>query len=226
MERYSRHIELIGEHKFGILRNASVMVAGAGGLGCTVLSLLARMGVGTIHFFEFADIDLPDLNRQILYDAGDIGKLKSVMALEKLQKINPDIEIIAHCEKITPNTIIPKVDLVFDCLDNFTSRYVLDDLVFPKGIPMVHAGVGHYFGQLTVIIPGKTECLRRTIAVDATKFDANSLKTIYPPVVTVMASLQVSEAVKYLTGDFEHLIYGKILIIDLLSNTFEIVELE
>lgn len=202
------------------------MVAGAGGLGCTALTLLARMGVGTIHFFEYAEIDAPDLNRQMLYDLGEIGEMKSEVALKKLKKINPDIEIIAHGEMITPATVIPKVDLVFDCLDNFTSRYVLDDLIFPKGIPMVHAGVGHYFGQLTVIIPGKTECLRKTIAVDAAKFDANAVKMIYPPVVTVMASLQVSEGFKFLVGDYEHLLFGKILIIDLLANTFEIIEIK
>lgn len=226
MKRYSRHIDLLGEPKFGILRNASVMVAGAGGLGCTVLTLLARMGVGTIHFFEFAEIDLPDLNRQILYDSDDLGARKSKIALDNLKKMNPSVEIIAHDEKITEKTVIPKVDLVFDCLDNFTSRYILDDLIFPKGIAMVHAGVGHYFGQLTVIIPGKTDCLRRIISVDATKFDANIEKMIYPPVVTIMASLQVSEGIKYLTGDFDHLFFGKMLIIDLWSNTFEVIEIK
>jgi molybdopterin-synthase adenylyltransferase len=226
MERYSRHIELFGEQKFGIIRNSSVMVAGVGGLGCTVLNLLVRLGVGTIHFFEFAEIDPPDLNRQILYDSDDIGALKSKIALKNLKKINPSVEIIAHEEKITKKTVIPKVDLVFDCLDNFTSRYILDDLIFPKGIPMVHAGVGHYFGQLTVIIPGKTDCLRQTISVNEAKFDAKTDKSIYPPVVTIIASLQVSEGIKYLNGDFDHLLFGKIMMIDLFSNTFEVIQIK
>jgi molybdopterin-synthase adenylyltransferase len=226
MEMYSRHLELMGDQNFAKLTNASVMVAGAGGLGCTVLTLLVRMGFGTIHFYDFAEIDPPDLNRQILYDSQNIGQMKSEVALEKLKKINSSVEIIAHREKITQKTVIPNVDLVFDCLDNFTSRYVLDDLIFPKGITMVHAGVSRYFGQLTVIIPGKTDCLRRTIPVDAERFDAEIDKMIFPPVVTTMASLQVSEGIKYLTGDFEHLLYGKILMIDLLSNTFEVIEIK
>lgn len=225
MEIYSRHFELLGEIKFAKISKASVMVAGAGGLGCTVLNLLARLGIGTIHFYEFAEIDSPDLNRQILYNSENIGNPKCKIALENLKKINPSVNIIAHCEKITKKTEIPKVDLVFDCLDNFTSRYILDDLIFPKGIPMVHAGVSMYFGQLTVIIPGKTECFRKTISVDAAKFDKKINKEIFPPVVTTIASLQVSEGIKYLTEDFNNLLYGKILIIDLLSNSFDTIKI-
>lgn len=222
---YARHMNLLGEMKFNKISKASVMVAGAGGLGSTVLTLLVRLGIGTIHFFEFTEIDLPDLNRQLLYNSENIGAGKCGIALENLKKINPNIEIIAHCEKITENTEIPKVDLVFDCLDNFTSRYILDDLIFSKGIPMIHAGVSAYFGQLTVIIPGKTECLRKTIPLDAGKFDKKIDKEIFPPVVTTVASLQVSEGVRYLTGDFKNLLFGKILIIDLLSNSFDIIQL-
>ncbi|MFO7829458.1 MAG: HesA/MoeB/ThiF family protein [Bacteroidales bacterium] len=225
MDMYSRHMNLLGKMKFTKISKASVMVAGVGGLGSTVLNLLVRLGVGTIHFFEFAEIDLPDLNRQILFNTENIGAAKCKIALENLKKINPNIKIIAHCEKITKKTEIPTVDLVFDCLDNFSSRYILDDLIFSKGISMVHAGVSTYFGQLTVIIPGKTECLRKTIPLDAEKFDKTIDKEIFPPVVTTMASLQVSEGIKYLTNDFDNLLFGKILIIDLLSNSFDIIPL-
>jgi molybdopterin/thiamine biosynthesis adenylyltransferase len=225
MDIYSRHLDLIGEIKFAKIRNASVMVAGAGGLGCTVLDLLVRLGVGTIHFFEYAEIDLPDINRQILYDTSDVGSSKCTIAFEKLKRINPNINIIPHCEKINEKTLIPEVDLVFDCLDNFTSRYILDDLIFPMGIPMIHAGVSTYFGQLTVIIPGKTECLRKTISLDTIEFDKKISKEIFPPIVTCIASLQVSEGIKYLTGDFQNLFYKKILVVDLLSNSFDTIKL-
>jgi len=225
MEIYSRHIDLLGETEFAKICKASVMVAGAGGLGSMVLNLLVRLGIGTIHFFEFSEIDSPDLNRQILYNSENIGDKKCKIAFENLKKINPKIDIIAHCEKITEKTEIPDVDLVFDCLDNFTSRYILDDLIFPKAIPMIHAGVSAYFGQLTVIIPGKTECFRKTISVDAALFDKKIDKEIFPPVVTCVASLQVSEGVKYLTGDFNNLLCGKILAVDLLSNTFDIIQI-
>ncbi|MBE9467263.1 MAG: HesA/MoeB/ThiF family protein [Bacteroidetes bacterium] len=211
--------------KFEKIKKASVMVAGAGGLGCGVLDLLARLGVGTIHFFEFDEINPSDLNRQVLYNSEDIGASKCETALNKLKKINPNVNIFAHCEKINEKTEIPKVDLVFDCLDNFTSRYILDDLIFPKKIPMVHAGVSTYFGQLTVIIPGKTECFRKTISLNATQFDKKISKKIFPPLVTTMASLQVSEGVKYLTGDFKNLLYKKILVVDLLSNSFDVIKL-
>jgi len=225
MNIYSRHINLLGKAEFAKISKASVLVAGSGGLGSTVLNLLVRMGIGTIHFFEYDEINSSNLNRQILYNSENIGADKCKIALENLRKINPNINIIAHCEKITEKTKIPKVDLVFDCLDNFTSRYILDDLIFPKGIPMIHAGVSTYFGQLTVIIPGKTKSLRKTIPLDAKKFDEKIDTNIFPPVVTIMASLQVSEGVKYLRNDFNNLLFRKILIIDLLSNSFDIIQL-
>lgn len=225
MEIYSRHKDLIGELEFAKLSKAAVMVAGVGGLGTTVLNLLVRLGIGTIHFFEFTEIDPPDLNRQVLYNTEDIGAAKCETALAHLKKINPNINIVAHCEKIDEKTEIPKVDLVFDCLDNFTSRYILDDLIYPKGIPMIHAGVSTYFGQLTVIIPNKTECFRNVISVDEAQFDKGIDKNIYPSVVTVMASLQVSEGIKYLTDDFENLLYKKILVVDLYSNSFDVINI-
>ncbi len=225
MEIYARHKHLLGESSFEKIENASVVVAGVGGLGTMVLNLLVRLGIGTIHFYDFAEIDPPDLNRQILYNSEDIGAPKTDAALKALKLINPNIQIIAHQEKITKNTKIPKVDLVFDCLDSFTSRYILDDLIYPNGIPLVHAGVSTYFGQLTVIIPGKTACFRDTISVDEFLFDQKIDKNIFPPIVTTMASLQVSEGIKYLSNDFDNLNYNKILVVDLLSNSFDTIEL-
>lgn len=225
MNRYSRHQNLFGEKGFEALNKASVLVAGAGGLGCSVLNLLVRLGIGTVHFYEFDEISLSDLNRQILYNTDDIGLAKCETAYENLQKINPDIHIIPHCERISKNTQIPEVDLVFDCLDNFTSRYILDDLIFPMGIPMIHAGASSYFGQLTVIHPEKTKCLRQTITVDATNFDKNIDKQVFPPLVQTMASLQVSQGVKYLTGDFKHLYLKEILVVDFMSNSFDVIKL-
>jgi molybdopterin-synthase adenylyltransferase len=225
MDRYSRHSELLSETEFVKIRNSAVMVAGAGGLGCNVLNLLARIGVGTIHFFEYSRIDAPDLNRQIFYHHEDLGKLKCETAGEYLQKINPEIEIIAHCEKIDENTQIPKVDLVFDCLDNFTTRYQLDNLLQKEKIPMIHAGVSTYFGQITTIIPGETKSLQKSIPVDTSQLDSKLDKRILPQVVTIVASLQVNEGSNYLCGKRDKLLTNKILSVDLFHYRFDIIEL-
>lgn len=226
MEMYSRHRKLLGQAKFDKVQKSTVMVAGAGGLGCTVLNQLARIGVGTIHFFEFAEIDLPDINRQILYTSQDIGRSKCATATARLKEINPNIQIIGHEEKITSTTIIPpNIDLVFDCLDSFTSRYILDDKLYPNKIPMIHAGVSQYFGQLTTIVPSMTKSLRETISVDAEKFDPIIKKEIISSTAICVASIQVSEGIKYLVGDRENLLTNKILSVDLQSNSFDIIQL-
>lgn len=225
MDRYNRHSQLLGDKDFTKIRNSKVMVAGAGGLGSTVLNLLSRIGVGTIHFFEYGQIDAPDLNRQLLYHPEDIGQLKCEKAEKYLQRINPQTRIIAHCEKIEQNTRIPEVDLTFDCLDNFTSRYHLDDLLQMKKIPFVHAGVSTYFGQITTIIPGKTKSLRESIPVDVDKVDNQLDKRILPQVVSTVASMQVNEGINYLIGKNDRLLAGKILSINLLDYRFDIIDL-
>lgn len=222
---YRRHSDIIGKKAFARIQKTSVMVAGAGGLGASVLNLLVRYGFGKIYFFDYATIDLPDLNRQILYDRNDIGKLKTEVASEKLKRINPQIDIIACDEKISEATSIPDVELVFDCLDNFTSRYILDKLVFPKTIPLVHAGVSLYYGQITVICAGRTKSLRDSIPVDAQKYDKSIDKQVHPALVTTIASLQVMEAVKFFRHDFDNMLFNKILAVDLLSNSFDLIEI-
>jgi molybdopterin-synthase adenylyltransferase len=223
MERYIRHAELLGEEMFDKITNSVVLVAGAGGLGCTVLDLLARTGIGTIHFYEYATIDAPDLNRQILYTPGHLGQQKCNVATSRLEEINPNIRIVSHFEKITSDTQIPNVDLVFDCLDNFTGRYILSDLTYHRKIALVHAGVSRYFGQITTIVPGKTPSLKTLFPLDPEAFDAKAVKEIMPHVVTSLASLQVAQGISYLSGDYDALLLGKMLSVDLATFSFDIV---
>ena len=200
------------------------MVVGAGGLGCTVLPLIARLGVGTIHIYDNAVVDLPDLNRQLLYDEGDIGLHKANCAAQKLRCINSSINVIAHTERVNESTLLPEVDLIFDCLDNFQTRFNLDLLVKAKNIPMIHGGVNKYFAQVTSIVPGQSKTLAELFPVDANSIDKQTAKDIFPPVVTITASIQVSEGVKYLTGQHSDMLINRVLMIDTLTNSFEIVD--
>lgn len=225
MERYDRHHKLIGEKEFEKIQAARVAVVGSGGLGSTVLQLLTRIGFGEIHHWDYAILDAPDLNRQILYDTEDLGKTKILAAKEKLKKINPDIKIFSYNEKLEETSKIPEVDLVIDCLDNFKSRLVLDKLFFDRGVAIIHAGVFRYIGQITAFVPGKTLNYAQTFGIERDPKEV-TIKEVFPPIVTTLASLQVNEATKFITGRFDKMLINKLLVVDLFNNSFDTIELE
>ncbi|AEH51793.1 HesA/MoeB/ThiF family protein [Pseudothermotoga thermarum] len=214
---FERHIKLF--ENFEKIRNASVFVAGAGGLGSTVLTLLVRIGVGTVYFADCAVIDEPDLNRQILYTYLDIGKPKTFVAKQKLEEMSPYTKIHSINAKLDENFQLPDVDLVIDCLDSFQGKFLLDKLCHKYGKPLVHAGVEGFQGQVTVIIPGKTFSLR---ALFHGAKDENRTRQVFPSTVLVAASLEVCEAVKLICQE-KDLLTNKILFFNLKSNSFEVV---
>jgi len=225
MERYNRHLNLVGEANFKKIRQAVVLVAGAGGLGSHVLQLLTRFGFGTIHIFDPGILDIPDLNRQIIYDQNDLGTFKVESAAAKLKEINSDVNIIPHKLLLENNSSVPKVDVVIDCLDNFQGRLVLENLFFKKGVPVVHGGASQFYGQVTTLIPGETPSLSDILGKDFMETADATPKDIFPPTVMNVASVQVSEAIKLVCDMKEKLLAKKLLTIDLLTNSFEIIEL-
>ncbi|WGS64292.1 HesA/MoeB/ThiF family protein [Marinitoga aeolica] len=221
MDRYSRHMKLY--KNFDKIRNAKIMVAGAGGLGSNVLMHLSRLGIGEIHIFDNGILDMPDLNRQILYDHEDLGKKKVFVAKEKLNEINPEVKIHIFAEKIQEKTVLPDVDIAIDCFDNFESRKILDRKVHEKNIPLIHGGVERFFGQVTDIIPGKTKTLSEILG-DVK--DTDEIKYVTPYAVSIIASIQVSEAMKLLCGDYDNALINKLLVVDLYFNTFDIIQIK
>lgn len=224
MQIYQRHIPLYSKDEFRKIQNTTVAVLGCGGLGSTVLQLLCRMGVGTIHFWDPAVLDEPDLNRQMLYNQTHLGRKKAEIAKEVLHEINPTIQLYAYTSAIGVDSKIPRVDLAFDCLDTFSARLNLDQLFFSKDIPVIHASVFEDMGQLTSFVPGKTENYRNTFGIDSDSKEMQS-KTVFPPIVTTMASLQVNEAIKYITGKQEQMLLNKLLVIHLGKNQFDLIPL-
>ncbi len=225
MERYNRHLNLIGEANFKKIRKATALVAGAGGLGSHVLQLLTRFGFGSIHIFDPGILDIPDLNRQIIYDQNDLDTSKVETAGTKLKKINPDVNIISHKQLLENESSVPEVDIVIDCLDNFQGRLVLENLFFNKGIPIVHGGASQFYGQVTTLIPGETMPLSEFLGKEFMETADATPKDIFPPTVMNVASVQVSEAIKLVCGMKEKLLAKKLLTIDLLNNSFDIIEL-
>jgi molybdopterin/thiamine biosynthesis adenylyltransferase len=199
IERYKRQMMLFGEDGQERLKKAHIFIAGAGGLGSPVSIYLAVAGVGTITIVDMDVVDGTNLNRQILHYEQDIGRKKTASAEEKLQELNPDIIINAIDMKIDASnakTLVGNADGIVDAMDNYPTRYQLNDVAIAKKIPFFHGGIRGFYGQATTIIPGKTPCL----------------KCIFPkappreefPVVGVTAgiigTIQSNEVIKYLTG--------------------------
>jgi len=223
MEQYDRHIHLFSEAQFTRIRGTRVLVAGAGGLGSTVLQLLTRYGFGEIHLYDDGLLDPPDLNRQLLYTTRDLGVPKAEAAHALLGTINPDVTVVAHAERLTTESDPPEIDLVIDCLDNFTGRRLLDELFFTRGIPIIHGGATAFCGQVTTLVPERTGSLTDIYGRPNMEDDPASPKDIYPPVVTAVASLQVSEAVKLICGLYDQLLLNRIQVVDLLTNAFDVI---
>ncbi|GAB4312872.1 HesA/MoeB/ThiF family protein [Pseudothermotoga elfii] len=217
---FQRHSELLKDCMQKLFKS-TVFVAGAGGLGCTVLSLIVRIGVKNIYLIDHGIVDEPDLNRQILYDRNDLGKSKVKVAGEKLKMINPECNLITIDKTLDEKFILPAVDIVIDCLEGFRSKLILDDLCQRKSIPLVHAGVGKFSGQVMTLMynggPTLKELYRGAVEEDKER-------QIFPPAVVLTAALQVSEMTKIICNKGD-ILNGKILQINLLQNHFDFLNL-
>ncbi|MFW6213508.1 MAG: HesA/MoeB/ThiF family protein, partial [Spirochaetota bacterium] len=167
------------------------------------------------HIYDPGVLDTPDLNRQTLYAANDIGKEKALRAAELLRAIGPELSVTAHVERAGAKTDFSYADIVVDCLDTFSARFLIDEATYEAGVPFVHAGVYKYFGQVTSVQQGRTRPLRELFAQSAAAMDAEPAKPMYPPAVTTVAAFEASECVRVLLGEDEKTLFGRLLSIDL-----------
>ena len=150
---------MIGEEGQERLKAASVLVAGAGGLGTVISLYLAAAGVGLLRIVDCDVVDTSNLNRQILHWSGDVGRRKTDSAGEKLASLNPLIVLERISDRIAEENageMARGCDLIVDAMDNFPTRYLLNRTAVEKGIPFIHGAVRGLFGQATMVIPGKT----------------------------------------------------------------------
>lgn len=163
-ERYARQVLHWGNIKQQRIGAAVVLIAGVGGLGATVSQLLVRAGVGKIYLVDDGVVDWPDLNRQLLYAEEDIGSSKLMLASDRLSRINSSTEIVPLPGRIEVNFQVPAdTTVVADCLDNYTSRYLLDS-VTPEQVYLVHAGLQGEHGQVLTLLKGKSQSLTKIFA--------------------------------------------------------------
>ena len=201
LKRYNRQmmIEGWGEETQAKIKNSTVFIAGAGGLGSPVSIYLAVAGVGNIRICDFDSPDWSNLNRQILHDHTRIGTNKAVSAKMTLERVNPSITVTAFTDKITAENVdelVGNAGLIMDCMDNFPTRYVLNECAIRKGIPLVYGSIWGTDGRLSFIHSPETPCLRCI-------FPESPPKEVFPVLgatPAVIGSLQALEALKYLSG--------------------------
>lgn len=200
-ERYQRQLKLSqwGQAGQERLKQATVFVAGLGGLGSAVSLYLAAAGVGCLRLCDGQTLESSNLNRQILYHETDVGDSKADRAQRQLMVRNSEIEIVA-CERIIqPDTVadlVADADLVVDCLDNYASRVILNAFAVEHGLPLVHGGVTQWFGQLTFIHSPETPCLCCLFP----ELKDKNVSPIVGAVAGVIGSLQALEVLKYLVS--------------------------
>ena len=236
LTRYSRHILLPEVRRAGQerLKAAHVFVVGAGGLGSPVLLYLAAAGVGRISFIESDELDLTNLQRQILYNTGDVGSSKADAAAARLRELNPHVELVALRERLSPENIArhlrpadaPPVDLIIETSDNFPTKFLVNDAAVLLGVPAILGGILRFEGQLMAVNPGQSACYRcifRELPPDGAVPNCAEAGVLGAMAGTV-GSLQAAEALKILTGAGEPL-FGRMITVDLLSSRMRTLSL-
>jgi adenylyltransferase/sulfurtransferase len=214
LKRYHRQMMLDGwgEATQKKLKNSTVFIAGAGGLGSPVSIYLAVAGIGHIQICDFDTPDWTNLNRQILHDHTRIGINKAISAQITIKKLNPSIQVTAFPAKITPENVdalAGEADIIVDCMDNFPTRYLLNESAIRKNIPLVYGSIWGMDGRLSFIQSPETPCLR-CLFPDAPPSETFPVLGTTPGVI---GSLQALETIKYLTG-IGRTLKGKLLVWD------------
>jgi len=234
LERYMRHILLrevggAGQQK---LKDAKVLVIGAGGLGAPVLLYLAAAGVGTLGIVDDDTVALSNLQRQIIHKTSNIDVAKTTSARETLREVNPHVKVNLHnCRIVAENAleIISGYDIVVDGSDNFPTRYLMNDACYFARKPLVSAAVGQFDGQITTF---------RASEVDGDGTPNPNYRCLYPQapppgtvpsceeagiigaLTGIMGTLQAMEVLKEILGIGTSLV-GRLLLFDALSTRWQ-----
>lgn len=229
--RYSRHLVIpeVGEAGQLALLSSKVLMIGAGGLGSPSALYLAAAGVGTIGIIDDDVVDASNLQRQVIHNMDRIGMPKAESARLTLTALNPDVEVVEYRERLSSSNIdriLAGYDVIVDGTDNFPTRYLLNDASLIHKIPVVHASIFRFEGQLTVFKPFEGPCYRCLFpepppAELAPSCAEGGVLGVLPG---IMGTLQATEALKQLLGIGDPLV-GRLLLADALEMSFHEVQL-
>ncbi len=226
IERYSRHIILkeVGGKGQQKLLNSKVLIIGAGGLGAPIALYLAAAGIGTIGIADADSVDLSNLQRQVIHFTPDIGKPKVISAKEKIQAINPDVQVRTYQQWVSAANImelISQYDFVVDGTDNFAAKFLINDACVLAGKPYSHGGILQFVGQTITVLPGESTCYRCIFPTPPPKdaIPTCSQAGVIGVLPGVIGSIQATEAIKFLLGKGK-LLAGRMLTYDALEMKF------
>lgn len=237
VERYSRHLIIpdVGMAGQKRLKNAKVLVVGAGGLGSPALLYLAAAGVGTLGILDFDTVDESNLQRQVIHGQSDVGKPKAVSAAESIAEINPYVTVNLHTERLDSGNaleIFEPYDLILDGTDNFATRYLVNDACVLLGKPYVWGSIYRFEGQASVFWAQPT----------GENTDGVQYRDLYPEppppgmvpscaeggvlgvLCASIGSIMVNEAIKLICGIGETLL-GRLMVYDALEMTYRTVRI-
>jgi len=225
LDRYSRQImqEETGYQGQLKLKQANVCVVGVGGLGNPIVTRLAAMGIGKIRIVDRDVIELSNLHRQTMFNEDDVGQVKVETAAKKLRKLNQDIvieELPVSINDYTALDVVDGCDVVIDALDSVNARYSLNKACIEKKIPFVTGAAVGVTGQSFTILPNETACYHCLFpALDEDSMPTCSIEGVHPSILSIIGGIEVSEAVKIITGK-EPSLKDKVLHVDLENLIF------
>jgi molybdopterin/thiamine biosynthesis adenylyltransferase len=234
LERYARHIVLreVGGSGQAALKEASVLVIGAGGLGAPALMYLAAAGVGTLGVVDDDDVSLSNLQRQIIHDTYDVDRPKVDSAAERISRLNPHVQFAAHATRLNAANameLIGSYDLVLDGSDNFETRYLVSDACFLAAKPLITAALGMFDGSLTTIRAHEKNaggqfnptyrCLFPEPPPPGT-VPACAEAGVMGALAGILGSMMALEAIREIVGFGEGLV-GRLLMVDARAMRFE-----
>jgi sulfur-carrier protein adenylyltransferase/sulfurtransferase len=231
-DRYSRHIMLpeIGEKGQEKLLKSRVLLLGAGGLGSPAALYLAAAGIGTLGMIDADTVDASNLQRQILHGTATIGVPKVESGQKRLQDLNPDVKVVPFQERLTSENIDRVFDqgwdVIVDGLDNFPTRYLVNDASIWKNIPVVHGSIFRFDGQVTSFVPRKGPCYRCLYPEPPPAHLAPSCSEagVLGVLPGIIGTIQATEAIKLILDQGAPLV-GRLLMYDSLQMTFRTLKL-
>ena len=233
IERYSRQIILkkIGAKGQKKILKSHVLIVGVGGLGSPIAIYLAALGVGNIGIVDNDNVEISNLSRQIIFSTSDLKKKKSSAAINKLRKINPDLQLQSFDKKLTSKNISKitrNYDIIVDGSDNFRTRFLINDYCLKEKKILISGAISKFDGQIYTFnfSKKKSPCLRCFIPEIPNDIDVDNCE--YDGVIGtlggIIGSIQANEVIKEILGIGDSLC-GNILIIDALKLTFRKVKL-
>jgi sulfur-carrier protein adenylyltransferase/sulfurtransferase len=226
IRRYSRHLIIpdVGVAGQKRLKNAKVLCVGAGGLGSPALMYLAAAGVGTLGIVDFDTVDESNLQRQIIHGVSDLGKPKAQSAAESIREINPYVNVVIHdttLDRDNVKEIFAQYDLIVDGTDNFATRYMVNDAAVLLGKPYVWGSIYRFDGQASVFWAENGPCYRCLYPEPPPPGMVPSCAEggVLGVLCASVGSIQVTEAIKLLTGIGEPLV-GGLMVYDALEMTY------